>query len=87
VLTNQARTVLYVGVTNSLCDRPWQHRNGFGSKFAARYRVNRLVYVEEYADAMSAISREKQIKGGSRRRKIELIESINPEWKDLADHL
>ena len=60
------------------------HKQGTGSKFAKRYNINRLVYFEETDEAYAAISREKQIKGWKRRKKLELIESINPEWKDLS---
>ncbi|HEV8630716.1 MAG TPA: GIY-YIG nuclease family protein [Thermoanaerobaculia bacterium] len=87
ILTNHTRTVLYTGVTSDLRQRLWQHRNGAGSRFAQRYRVTRLVYVETWPTAIEAIQREKQIKAGSRQRKLALIASINPDWRDLAADL
>jgi len=75
---------LYVGITSELLERIQQHKNKKDKKsFTARYNVDKLMYYEEYPDARTAIAREKQIKAGSRKKKIELIESINPEWKDL----
>lgn len=84
VLASTSR-VLYIGVTNDLSRRVWEHRNGAGSKFADKYHVNRLVHYEQFESAYNAISREKQIKGWLRRRKIELIEAANPGWRDLGD--
>ena len=85
ILTNPRRTVLYTGVTRDLIRRLWQHRNGLGGSFTARYHCCRLVWYEIFRDAYNAISREKQIKAGSRRRKIELINRCNPEWRDLYE--
>ena len=87
ILTNSYNTVLYTGVTNELIRRMNEHKNGIGSKFTSRYRVHKLVYVESTESVESAIGREKQIKGWSRSKKIVLIESVNPEWKDLSDDL
>ena len=87
IMTNKHNTVLYTGVTNDLKRRVFEHRNGFGGVFTSKYRVNKLVYYELIEDAYSAIMREKQIKGGSRQKKIDLIESFNPEWKDLWEEL
>jgi putative endonuclease len=84
VLTTKRNTALYIGVTNDIERRAGEHRFHLGSKFARRYNVDKLVYVEEFGDAYSAISREKQIKGGSRAKKIALIESVNPDWEDLS---
>jgi len=84
ILTNSRRTVLYVGVTNDLVRRLLQHRTGTGSRFAQRYQADRLVHVEFFADARFAIAREKQLKAGSRARKVALIERGNPEWRDLS---
>jgi putative endonuclease len=75
--------VLYVGVTNDLERRVFQHRQGLHG-FTARYRVTRLVYYDQTASVMAAIQREKQIKGWLRRKKVELIEETNPMWLDLA---
>ncbi len=83
ILTNWENTVLYTGVTNNLVRRVYEHREGLVDGFTKKYRVKKLVYFEEGIDASSAIAREKQIKGGSRKKKIALIESINPEWNDL----
>jgi putative endonuclease len=82
-MTNTYNTVLYTGVTNNLHRRVLEHRSGKGSQFTSRYRVNKLVYFESVEDVTVAISREKQIKAGSRQKKIDLINSMNPEWKDL----
>ncbi|GIV62877.1 MAG: GIY-YIG nuclease family protein [Chloroflexota bacterium] len=87
ILTNAYHTVLYTGVTNDLIRRVTEHKNGTGSKFTSHYRVCKLVYYEVTESAESAIGREKQIKGWSRAKKVSLIESANPEWKDLSDEL
>ncbi|MDD3911610.1 MAG: GIY-YIG nuclease family protein [Bacteroidales bacterium] len=84
ILTNKRNTVLYTGVTNNLSARTWQHIEKQNAKsFTAKYNLNKLVYMEEYPNIYDAIAREKQIKAGSRKNKIGLIENINPEWKDL----
>ncbi|HEY3781559.1 MAG TPA: GIY-YIG nuclease family protein [Fimbriimonadaceae bacterium] len=77
--------VLYTGVTNALVRRVSQHKAAEGSAFTARYRVGKLVYYETFAYVKSAIEREKQIKAGSRADKIRLIESVNPDWRDISD--
>ena len=84
ILTNEARTVLYTGMTNDLARRIDQHRSGQVPGFTKRYRVDRLVYHESFADVLEAIAREKQIKGGSRKKKEDLVNGLNPEWKDLS---
>ncbi|MGH7840490.1 MAG: GIY-YIG nuclease family protein [Candidatus Binataceae bacterium] len=76
--------VLYTGVTNDLDRRVSEHKSSVGSRFAARYHATRLVYFEEFKDIRVAIDREKQIKGLLRKKKIALIEALNPEWKDLS---
>lgn len=76
---------LYTGVTNSLSRRIFEHKFNHGSKFTSRYKASRLVYYEIYGDPTTAIRREKQIKAGSRAKKIKLIESMNSDWKDLFD--
>src|SRR5271156_434591 len=75
---------LYTGVTSDLYSRVLQHRKGIKSGFASKYDCHRLAYFEEYGDIRSAIAREKMIKGWTRAKKIALIESLNPEWRDLA---
>jgi putative endonuclease len=82
-MTNYNNTVLYTGVTNDLQRRVLEHRAGKGSKFTNKYNVHKLVYFELTDDINSAIFREKQIKAGSRQKKIDLVGSLNPEWRDL----
>ena len=84
ILTNAGNTVLYTGVTNNLARRHNEHKMGLVEGFTKRYNVHRLVYYEETNDVHAAIEREKQIKGGSRKRKIDLILSTNPDWRDLS---
>jgi putative endonuclease len=76
---------LYVGVTNDLERRVFQHREPNSSKFTGRYRISRLVYVETFADPREAIAREKQLKNWRREKKVALIEESNPGWRDLSD--
>ena len=83
IMTNKNNTVLYTGVTNDLRRRVYEHREKLIDGFTKRYNVNKLVYYEVLAEIGEAISREKQIKAGSRQKKIMLIESMNKEWKDL----
>ena len=85
IMANTHNTVLYTGITNNIQRRVLEHRAGTGSKFAKKYNVHKLVYYECGDDVNVAIVREKQIKAGSRKKKIELIKSINPEWKDLYE--
>ena len=88
ILTNKNNTVLYTGVTSDLRKRLYEHKNKiYSSSFTKKYNVSKLVYFEVFSLIEEAIGREKQIKGGSRKKKIELIESINPEWKDLSEQL
>ncbi|MCL5773540.1 MAG: GIY-YIG nuclease family protein [Firmicutes bacterium] len=86
-MTNYLNTVLYTGVTNDLKRRAFQHKDKQIGGFTKHYNINRLVYYEIFDDVYDAISREKQIKGGSRQKKINLINSINKEWKDLYEEL
>jgi putative endonuclease len=83
VMANLTRT-LYVGVTGDLYRRVAEHKDGSGGSFTSRYRLDRLVYAESTSDVQAALAREKQLKGWRRSRKIELIESVNPEWRDLS---
>jgi putative endonuclease len=87
ILSNKAGSVLYTGVTRDLARRLEEHRSGAVPGFASKYGATRLVYYEVGGDIYGAIQREKQIKAGSRHRKLELIRSQNPEWRDLADEL
>jgi len=84
-MTNKYNTVLYVGMTSNLARRVQQHKEGVGSKFTSRYHLTKLVYFECGGDMTATIAREKQLKGGSRVKKIELINNINPEWRDLSE--
>ncbi|MBR2616995.1 MAG: GIY-YIG nuclease family protein [Clostridia bacterium] len=84
ILTNKMKTVLYTGVTNNLVRRMYEHKNKRVDGFSKRYNLDTLVYFEMTTDVRSAISREKQIKNLLRRKKEGLINSINPEWKDLS---
>jgi putative endonuclease len=83
-MTNRRNGTLYTGVTSDLRRRVWQHKNKALPGFSAQYGLNRLVYFEEYRDISRAIDREKQIKAGSRTKKLGLIERENPGWNDLA---
>ena len=85
IMANKRNGTLYTGVTSNLVQRVWQHREGVADGFTKRYGCKRLVWFE-MADTMDgAISREKQIKAGSRAKKLALIEALNPEWNDLYD--
>ena len=86
-MTNRRNGVLYVGVTSNLPRRVWEYREGAVEGFTLQYRLKRLVYAERHANIRDAIQREKNIKHWPRAWKIELIESQNPEWKDLYDSL
>ena len=87
ILTNKGNTVLYTGVTNDLARRVMEHKEGLREGFTRKYRVHRLVFFEAYESIQDAICREKQIKGGSRAKKINLINSLNPNWEDLYETL
>lgn len=83
ILTNKINTVLYTGVTNNLIKRVYEHKNKLVTGFSSKYNINKLVYFEIYNDVNRAIEREKQIKGGSRNKKTELIRKNNSNFKDL----
>src|SRR5436190_12512435 len=88
IMTNTHHTVLYCGATDNLYRRIQEHKNGlYTNSFTSRYNINKLVYFEIFTLVGDAFTREKQIKGGSRIKKIQLIERINPEWKDLFEQL
>ena len=87
IMTNKNNTTLYTGVTNNLLRRVYEHKQGKGGSFTRRYNINKLVYFETTPDIEAAILREKQIKAGSRKKKIDLVTSLNPEWRDLTEDL
>ncbi len=87
LMTNAYNTVIYCGVTNNLARRVYEHKNGLGGIFTKKYNINKLVYYEVGDNVNAALAREKQIKGGSRKKKIDQVNSVNPEWKDLFDEI
>jgi putative endonuclease len=86
-MTNQHNAVLYIGMTNSLDRRVYEHRQGEMPGFTADYRCYRLIYWEHYRDVRDAIAREKQLKKWSRAKKIALINVMNPRWLDLSEEI
>ena len=84
IMTNRSRT-LYIGVTNNLQRRMYEHKHHLMTGFTSKYDLTRLVYFEETSDVNIAIAREKQIKGWLRAKKVALIESMNPDWRDLSE--
>ncbi|MBO6087652.1 GIY-YIG nuclease family protein [bacterium] len=87
IITNYQNTTLYIGVTSNLYKRIWEHKNKVVEGFSKKYNLKKLVYYEIADDIETAINREKYLKGKSRQYKINLIESINKEWKDLYDEI
>ena len=87
IMTNKRNGTLYTGVTSSLARRAHEHKSAATPGFTKRYGCTRLVYIEVFDDMESAIAREKQIKAGSHRKKLALIESMNPDWTDLGSTL
>ena len=87
MMANQQNGTLYTGVTSYLVQRVWQHREGLGNGFTKRYGCKLLVWFELAETMEAAISREKQIKGGSRSKKLRLIEGMNPDWRDLFEEI
>lgn len=83
LLTNKPNGTLYIGVTSDLPKRVWQHKNKVVKGFSEKYNLTKLVYFELHDDMAQAVLREKQLKAGSRSTKIGLVESLNPDWKDL----
>ncbi len=83
IMTNKRNGTLYTGVTSALAQRVWQHKEGLADGFTKKYRCKILVWYEQASTMELAILREKQIKGGSRSKKIGLIEMLNPQWLDL----
>ena len=84
ILTDKGRKTLYIGVTNDLQTRLWQHRNPETASFSQQYHCILLMYYEQFNDVRDAIAREKQLKGWRRAKKIALIEKENPRWEDLS---
>lgn len=88
IITNQYNTVLYTGVTSALRARIWEHKTKFyPNSFTSKYNCNKIVWFECFARIEEAIDREKQIKGGSRKDKENLIQKINPAWEDLWENI
>jgi len=87
LLANKRNGTLYLGMTNDLIRRVYEHKNGLNKGFAAKHGVNQLVWYEVHESAMAAIEREKQLKNWKRSWKLELIEKSNPDWIDLYDGL
>lgn len=85
ILTNKNHTVLYVGVTSDLVKRMYEHKNKvYETSFTRKYNVDKLVWFEVFHSIEEAIDREKQLKGGSRQKKLDLINALNPSWEDLT---
>ena len=84
ILSNWCDSVLYIGVTNNLYRRLYEHRNHLAKGFSQKYHVGKLVYFETTGDVRAALEREKQLKGWTRAKKNALIEKVNPDWKDLS---
>lgn len=84
IMTNKSGT-LYIGVTNVLSRRMYEHKQVIGGQFTTRYRITQLIYFEETRDVHAALHREKQLKGWTRAKKLELIASGNPQWVDLSE--
>jgi len=87
IMTNKTNRVIYTGITNSLIRRTYEHKNKLIDGFTKKYNVDKLVYFEQFSDPENAILREKQIKAGSRQKKINLIIKDNPTFKDLYDQI
>ena len=87
IMTNKRNTVLYTGVTNDLRKRDYEHKGKLVDGFTKKYNITKLVYYEIFQDPENAIMREKQIKAGSRQKKIDLINQMNREWQDLYEQL
>ena len=85
ILTNKSNNVLYIGITDDIKRRLYEHKNKLNEGFTNKYNVHKLVYLEDTNNVLDAIAREKQLKRWSRAKKIALIESVNKEWKDLAE--
>jgi putative endonuclease len=87
MMTNKNNSVLYTGVTNNLARRVFEHKEKLLEGFTKRYNCSKIVWYEQYQDSLNAISRERQIKGGSRKKKEDLINKMNPKWRDLYEEI
>jgi putative endonuclease len=87
IMTNNRNTVLYTGVTNDLKTRIYEHKEKLANGFTKKYNVTKLIYYEVFEDIENAILREKQLKAGSRQKKIQLVNNMNKEWRDLYEEL
>ena len=87
IMTNKQNGTLYIGVTNNLVRRVYEHKNKSLSGFTAKYTLDKLVYYEVFDDELTAITREKQLKKYNRNWKKDLIETVNPQWDDLYNHI
>ena len=87
IMSNKKDGTLYIGVTSDLIKRTYEHKNSFVDSFTKKYNLKNLVYYEVYSDIQEAIKREKQLKSGNRKKKIELINSMNEDWNDLYGSL
>jgi len=87
IITNKRHGTLYTGVTSDLAKRIYQHKNKLLKGFSSKYNLDKIIYYEVFEDINSAIEREKKIKRFSRKKKIEMIELMNPEWTDLSDRI
>ncbi|MBP7859719.1 GIY-YIG nuclease family protein [Patescibacteria group bacterium] len=87
ILTNKNNTVLYTGITSNLQKRIWEHKNKIVEGFSKKYNLTKLIYYETFDNPTNAIDREKQLKAGNRKKKIELIEKNNKEWEDLYNSI
>ncbi len=87
IMTNKNKTVLYTGVTSDLIKRVYQHKEKMVEGFTKKYNITKLVYYELFDDPENAIAREKQIKAGSRQKKIDLVNTMNSSWNDLYETL
>lgn len=86
-MTNKRNNVLYTGITNNLKKRVYEHKEKLVDGFTKKYNINKLVYYEIFDSSCSAATREKQIKGTSRQKKVNLIKTLNPDWDDLYDYV
>jgi len=87
IMSNKPNGTLYIGVTSNLVKRIWEHKEGFSEGFTNKYQLKSLVYYEIFDDIELAISREKQLKAGNRKKKIDLIYAMNPNWNDLYESI
>ena len=85
IMANKKNGTIYTGVTSNLVKRVYEHKNNVLQGFTKKYKCKMLVFYEDYESMIAAIAREKQIKSGSRKNKLQLIETMNPEWKDLYE--